>query len=308
MNNLYNIINTIKHITLEHPLVMRFTEGDVYTNLNEDKDKKYPAINLDIDNINIGPNYQTVNGNLFYIDRLLTDESNRTEVQAVGMRTLQSVINKLAETYNWNWTSQVYNIFTEKFADLCAGVYVTFSIEVPAEEICADDVFVPAVINITKNGEYDVAPYDKAVIDVNAGETYITSTGVVLSEPFSFLEYVCKQGAYPFTEIVDDSITVINRPYAFYNQTSLMRVAMSALTTISGNYVFYVCTALQSVTMPALATLSGTNVFMFCTALQSVTMPALATLNGSNVFYSCSSLQSVTMPALATLSGNGVFA
>lgn len=80
----------------------------------------------------------------------------------------------------WNWTSQTYNPFTEKFADLCAGVYVTFSMEVPAEEICADDLFVPAVINITKNGEYDVAPYDKAIIDVNARETYITGTTLVL--------------------------------------------------------------------------------------------------------------------------------
>lgn len=166
MNNLYKIINTFKHISLEHPIVNRFAEGDVYTNLNEDKDKKYPVINLSVDNISIGDNYQTVNGNLFYIDRLMEDESNRTEIQSVGMRTLQSIINKLAETYNWNWTSQTYNPFTEKFADLCAGVYVTFTMEVPAEEICADDLFVPAVINITKNGEYDVTAYDKADVSV----------------------------------------------------------------------------------------------------------------------------------------------
>lgn len=180
MNNLYKIINTFKHISLEHPIVNRFTEGDVYTNLNEDKDKKYPAINLDIDNITIADNYQTVNGNLFYIDRLMEDESNRVEVQSVGMRTLQSIINKISETYSWNWTSQTYNIFTEKFADLCGGVYVTFNIEVPVEEICADDIFEPAVITISNNGEYDVAPYDKAIIDVNARETYITGTTLVL--------------------------------------------------------------------------------------------------------------------------------
>lgn len=180
MNNLYKIINTFKHISLEHPLVHRFAEGDVYTNLNEDKEKKYPVINLDIDNITVGNNFQTVTGNLFYIDRLLDDESNRVEVQSAGMRTLQSIINKIVEEMPWNWTSQTYNPFTEKFADLCAGVYVTFTMEVPVEEICADDLFVPAVINITKNGEYDVAPYDKAIIDVNVRETYITGTTLVL--------------------------------------------------------------------------------------------------------------------------------
>lgn len=179
MNNLYKIINTFKHISLEHPIVNRFTEGDVYTNLNEDKDKKYPAINLDIDNITIGDNYQTVNGNLFYIDRLMEDESNRVEVQSVGMRTLQSIINKISEGYSWNWTSQTYNPFTEKFADLCGGVYVTFNIEVPVEEICADDLFVPAVINITKNGEYDVTAYDKAEVNVSEG-LWIEGNALVL--------------------------------------------------------------------------------------------------------------------------------
>lgn len=166
MNNLYKIINTFKHISLEHPLVNRFAEGDVYTNLNEDKEKKYPVINLSIDNITVGANFQTVTGNLFYSDRLLDDESNRVAVQSAGMRTLQSIINKIVEEMPWNWTSQTYNPFTEKFADLCAGVYVTFSIEVPVEEICADDLFVPAVINITKNGEYDVTAYDKAEVNV----------------------------------------------------------------------------------------------------------------------------------------------
>ena len=173
MNNLYKIINTFKHISLEHPLVHRFAEGDVYANLNEDKEKKYPVINLDIDNITVGANFQTVTGNLFYIDRLLDDESNRVEVQSAGMRTLQSIINKIVEEMPWNWTSQTYNPFTEKFADLCAGVYVTFTMEVPAEEICADDLFVPAVIDITKNGEYDVTAYDKANVSIAPFEMWL---------------------------------------------------------------------------------------------------------------------------------------
>ncbi len=166
MNNLYYIINQIKKITLEHKLINRFTEGDIYTNLNEEKDKLYPTVNLTIDTVLVNGDYQTINGYLYYIDRLLDDESNKIEIQTVGIRSLQSIINKLSEIYNWNITSQTYNPFTEKFADLCAGVYVTFTMEVPAEEICADDLFVPAVINITKNGEYDVTAYDKANVSV----------------------------------------------------------------------------------------------------------------------------------------------
>ena len=165
MNNLYYIINQIKKITLEHKLINRFTEGDIYTNLNEEKDKLYPTVNLTIDTVLVNGDYQTINGYLYYIDRLLDDESNKIEIQTVGIRSLQSIINKLSEIYNWNITSQTYNPFTEKFADLCAGVYVTFTMEVPAEEICADDLFVPAVINITKNGEYDVTAYDKAIVN-----------------------------------------------------------------------------------------------------------------------------------------------
>lgn len=135
----------------------------------------------------------------------------------------------------------------------------------------------------------------------------VLSNGIVQSEPFSFLGYVCKSGAYPFSEIDDDSVTVISRGYAFSNQTRLLKVKMNALATISGDAVFQGCSSLQEINLPNLTTISGGAVFLDCSSLQEVNMPNLTTISGSNVFSGTENLQYAIFPKLTHVSGNTLF-
>ena len=190
------------------------------------------------------------------------------------------------------------------------------------QEIVSDPASVTAITSEIASGKQAIA----AAINAKGGEASATesftelaqdiqdtptsgvlSGGIVQSEPFKFLDYACRQGAYPFTEIDDDSVTIINRNYAFYKQTQLLKVRMSASMVINGESVFNSCSALQEVNMPNLITISGHSVFRGCSALQEINMPNLITISGESIFHSCSALQEVNMPNLITISGRYVF-
>lgn len=67
---------------------------------------------------------------LYYIDRLRDDEANQLDVQSVGIEVLTNILRKLASaglpTSGW-----AFQPFTQKFADLCAGIYVSVTFTAP---------------------------------------------------------------------------------------------------------------------------------------------------------------------------------
>lgn len=78
---------------------------------------------------------------LFYIDRLTADRSNETEIQSVGVLTLDNVVRGLLEAQGvYDVTDVNFMPFDYRFADECAGVYATVRIEVGATDgICEAD-------------------------------------------------------------------------------------------------------------------------------------------------------------------------
>lgn len=97
-------------------------------------------------------------------DRLTDDRSNLLEVQSLSKTILEQI---LAECFD-SLDSTTYTFWTEKFNDLCAGCYVTFSVSLPKELICVDDtMFSEVVKEINENGTYNVGGYDKVVVNVH---------------------------------------------------------------------------------------------------------------------------------------------
>ena len=175
------------------------------------------------------------------------------------------------------------------------------SVTAIASEIASGKQAIASAIN-AKGGEASATEsFTELAQDIqNTPTSGVLSSGIVQSEPFSFLDYVCKKGAYPFPEINDDSVTVIDRGSGFYGRTNLLKVKMTALRAISGSGVFQGCSALQEVDMPNLTTISGGSVFQGCSALQEVDMPNLTTISGGSVFADCLSLQRIEFPNLQT--------
>ena len=85
----------------------------------------------------------TVTGSIFYVDALLSDSSNKLQIQATGMTTLQQIFMRLMDNYpDFDLRTGRYTPFDEKFADLCAGVFSNFTVSF-MDDICIvnDDIF-----------------------------------------------------------------------------------------------------------------------------------------------------------------------
>ena len=147
-------------------------------------------------------------------------------------------------------------------------------------------------LDITENGNYDVAQYAEAEVNVSTGG-----------------------GDDSFAKLIDRSISAAIIPdgankvgsNAFSNCSSLTSVTIpSSVTSIDGN-AFYYCSSLTSMTIPNSVTSIGSNAFYNCSSLTSVTISSGVTSIGSNVFSGCRSLTSVTIPSGVTSIGNYAF-
>lgn len=131
--NYFTVIENIKNISLG--IVEEFHEGDVYEFLNSGN-HKYPSVILSVQNI-VPEDYSVnrIRGILFCVDRLTTNSSNKLEVQSLCMSRLLKIINKL-EVELTDFESSVYTPFTEKFADLCGGMFVEVEFKYINDKFC----------------------------------------------------------------------------------------------------------------------------------------------------------------------------
>ena len=131
MGVLTNLKNQIGEIALSQPEVNAYGEGSVYDLLNSGgKIEKYAAVVTTFQSASIVDDNYTATVNLFYIDRLSKfDDNNRLQVQDTAVQTLHNILLQLAEEYDVE--NESYTLFTQKFADNCAGAYATLKITLP---------------------------------------------------------------------------------------------------------------------------------------------------------------------------------
>ena len=131
MGVLTNLKNQIGEIALSQPEVNAYGEGSVYDLLNSGgKIEKYAAVVTTFQSASIVDDNYTATVNLFYIDRLTKfDDNNRLQVQDTAVETLHNILLQLAEEYDVE--NESYTLFTQKFADNCAGAYATLKITLP---------------------------------------------------------------------------------------------------------------------------------------------------------------------------------
>ena len=135
--NLAQVVQYIKNIALEHPLVKSFYEGDPTVYLNS-KEIKYGAFILTQTAFNNIVKEQGIKKYTFdctYADRLTEDGSNRLVVQTDGINVIHEVFNYIkgnSETSNVPLPI-TFSTFEQKFADSLAGSFATITLEVEDE-------------------------------------------------------------------------------------------------------------------------------------------------------------------------------
>lgn len=166
--NYYNFIKTIKTVTSNNSLVNEFGEGDIYEHLNSGE-HKYPCVFLTVQTVVPNNDMLTINGTLFYVDRMLTNAVNKNEIISNGITILSQIFQKLLEDTVVMDRVSSFTPFDEKFADICAGVFASFSATIPNDIICSDSEFEVRTITLNHNGIYDIIGYDQAVVAVEGG-------------------------------------------------------------------------------------------------------------------------------------------
>lgn len=170
--NYYNLLRTLKSLSNTHSLVNDYAEGDVYEYMNSGM-HKYPCIFMTMNNITSDSESTNYNFTMFYIDRLISDGSNKINVQSIGVQVIKQILSKLFDIYpEIEISSTEYTPFTEKFADDCAGVFcqISLSDELDAasyEVDCVEQNFETKELTIKENGIYEVLGYDKVIVSID---------------------------------------------------------------------------------------------------------------------------------------------
>ena len=126
---LYEIVTHLQEIAKQQPNINYVGEGDIYE-LNSKPNIDYSVFFITQTNHVQYENTIEYNLTLFFVDRLMADESNRLKIQSEGIMMLGNIINIFSQKY---YDVEIeYSInhttFLQKFADSCAGVFANVKI------------------------------------------------------------------------------------------------------------------------------------------------------------------------------------
>ena len=206
----FEFLRDIKEISTSHILVNEYSEGDIYEYLNAGE-HKYPCVFLTVTNISTGLSSSSINFTLFYTDRLLENGSNKNAIQSTGIQVIKQILTRFEERNpEYQFNSVDYTPFTEKFSDMCAGVFGEISVDNldSLENLeCEDGEFELKEITITKNGVYDILGYDSAIVLVPMETITITENGVYTPEEGGYNEVIVD---IPSTKTVEITLEAYN--------------------------------------------------------------------------------------------------
>ena len=210
------LLNNITEVAKKHPNINSTFIGDVYE-LNHRNDVDYCAfvITQGTHRVNSDEDYIDYTLNLFYVDRLTADESNRTQIHSSGIDFMNSLL-KAVEKLGVVVVEQTVNVFNERFNDVCAGVYATVVFRVDIDE-CGQTIEIISyndlkTIRVDHNGIYD-GMFKRVEVDVQGGKELVLETLNVKDN-----------GTYrPKTGVDGFDIVEVNVPQKTFNKTSVTK-------------------------------------------------------------------------------------
>ena len=283
----FDFIKEIKEISTSHILVNEYGEGDIYEYLNNGE-HKYPCIFLTVTNLTTTDSGTAINFTLFYTDRLVENQANKTSIQSTGISVIKQILSKYEQLHPEYLLSNVnYTPFTEKFTDMCAGVFCDVVIENQIETLenydneCEEGAFTVKTITLTKNGIYDIVGYDSAVVLVEGEVNKVKVSSIRVTNE-------CIVDGTWNTDVIDTS-SMTSMYQMFYNCSSLQTLDVSDWNTskvTSMERMFNKCTSLQSLDVSGWDTSKVTNmsyIFYDCGSLQSLDVSGWDTSKVTNI-------------------------
>lgn len=136
--NLYQTIRAIEKTAALQPNVGSIVRNDVFR-LNAWPDVRYAAFAWlqGEHTTDAEAGLITYNFTFFYVDRLTADKGNEVEIQSHGIETLDNILKALPDLGLYP-TGYSFRTFNQRFADECAGVFCTVSIEAQKDGLCAE--------------------------------------------------------------------------------------------------------------------------------------------------------------------------
>ena len=136
---LLDTIRLIESVAAAQPSVNMIVRNDIFR-LNTYADARYGVFAWvqQQHQADTSSGFITFAFSFIYADRVTADRSNETEVQSVGIQTLNNIIRRLDET-GIDAGSYTFTTFNQRFLDDCAGVFCNVSFTVPADSLCAED-------------------------------------------------------------------------------------------------------------------------------------------------------------------------
>ena len=210
------LLNNITEVASKHPNINSTFIGDVYE-LNHRNDVDYCAfvITNGTHRVNSDEDYIYYTLNLFYVDRLTADESNRTQIHSSGIDFMNSLL-RAVEKLGVVVVEHTENVFNERFNDVCAGVYATVVFRVDIDE-CGQTIEIISyndlkTIRVDHNGIYD-GMFKRVEVDVQGGKELVLETLNVKDN-----------GTYrPKTGVDGFDIVEVNVPQKTFNKTSVTK-------------------------------------------------------------------------------------
>ena len=138
---LQQVVNTLQRIALSQHNVRSCGYGDLYSDLNSNPNIKYDVFYLTDNQHQRDGDFDRYSFNLFYISRLENmDGDNMLQIHSIGKSVLDNIVQIFCEDYDAEiYGTAYYQTFTQRFADLTAGIYAIITLEVPKDSICIDE-------------------------------------------------------------------------------------------------------------------------------------------------------------------------
>jgi hypothetical protein len=139
---LNQVVATIQAIGQAHKQINTVYFGNLLDFLSKGSDNVYPAMFFDLTGSSISGTTLTMDFSLYFLDRMLAEQSNETEVLSDQLSVAQDIVAQLKyNDFDFEIQDSVALQFvTENTPDLLAGVVANVSLDLP---FTADRCVVP---------------------------------------------------------------------------------------------------------------------------------------------------------------------